>query len=98
MEKRGYLVLAAVNGKSGVEMCIKENPDLIIMDIQMPEMDGCEAVREIRKMGIKTPIIPLTAYALKETIASAFDAGVNGYLLKPAGSNEIYNEIDKFLK
>ncbi len=77
-------VIRAVTGAEAVEAC-RNHPDidLILMDIKMPEMDGYEATRQIRKFNNKVPIIAQTAYALSGDRAKAIEAGCNDYIAKP---------------
>jgi len=77
-------VIRAVTGSEAVEACrIHPDIDLILMDIKMPEMDGYEATRQIRKFNNKVPIIAQTAYALAGDQAKAIEAGCNDYIAKP---------------
>ncbi len=85
----GYDVVGiARNGLEAVSLAQKLSPDLIIMDIRMPEMDGTEAAAKIRHQH-NIPVIMLTAYADKDTIRRAEQAGALGYLVKPVNQNEL---------
>lgn len=90
----------AVNGLEAIEQAQKNVYDLILMDLQMPEMDGYEATRGIRLMPKHkdTPIIALTASALVEERERAFKAGVTDYLTKPFSPNELYNKIIRYIQ
>lgn len=81
----GLQVLEAPNGRIGVDMALSERPDLILMDIQMPEMDGYEATRRIKATpeGSRIPILAVTSYALSGDEAKARAAGCNDYVTKP---------------
>jgi len=85
LEKKGHQVAVAVNGRLGVDHHAKGGFDLILMDVQMPEMDGLEATRAIRGLedGADIPIIGLTAHASKEDRERCLGAGMDGYLTKP---------------
>ncbi len=87
LEKMGCAVTIADNGKLAVEKYNKERPDIVLMDMSMPEMDGAEATREIRKLqnkeDISAPIIGVTAHALREDRQRCLDAGMDDYLPKP---------------
>ncbi len=93
------IVTEAVNGKEAVN-AVKENRfDLILMDIQMPEMNGFEATRVIReKLKVKTPIIALTANAIKTEIDKCLDLGMNGYITKPYEEDDLIQLISKHIK
>lgn len=84
LKKLGYQhVLLAENGQEAVTMFAQEHPDVILMDIQMPVMDGYEATKEIRKLDKNIPIIAMTANALKGDMEKCLEAGMNGYIPKP---------------
>jgi CheY-like chemotaxis protein len=78
-----------------------ENYDLVLMDMQMPEMDGFEATREIRKrenlIGLHTPIVALTAHAMKGDKERCLEAGMDGYLTKPLRALELDDVLDKYI-
>ncbi len=89
----------AVNGKQGYLMACKNIYDLILMDIQMPEMDGITATESIRKCGIKDlPIIAMSAHSLKSDVDKSLKAGMNAYIVKPIDPNKLYNLLNKFIK
>lgn len=91
-----------LHGKNGLQALdlYNQNPnvDLILMDIKMPEMDGYEVIREIRKHNSKVPIIAQTAYALEEEKTKSLEAGCNAYLTKPINKSELLNLIHSFFK
>jgi CheY-like chemotaxis protein len=99
LKKRGYRVLPVENGREAVAAWEKEPCDLIVMDIQMPEMDGLEATRTIREKekgtGRHIPIIALTAHALKEDRGKCLAAGMDDYLSKPVKAERLFMIIDK---
>lgn len=90
----------AINGVEAVEQAQNNHYDLILMDLQMPEMDGYEATRRIRLLPEhkNTPIIALTASALVEERERAFESGVSDYLTKPFSPNELYNKIVRHIQ
>lgn len=102
LETWGMKVSVANNGKEAVEMVEKESFDLILMDIQMPEMDGMEATEIIRKMVDPTisqiPIIALTANALKGDNLRYLKVGMNDYITKPYTEAKLFSVISKFLE
>ncbi|HEY7491909.1 MAG TPA: ATP-binding protein [Candidatus Tectomicrobia bacterium] len=79
----GLRVDGAENGAVGVEKALREPFDIILMDMQMPVMDGCTATRRLRQQGLQTPIIALTAHAMKGYEQEIMAAGCSGYLTKP---------------
>lgn len=101
LESWGMEVAVAANGRIAVEMVEKQHFDLILMDIQMPEMDGIEATEIIRKMEdpkiSNIPIIALTANALKGDNHLYFQAGMNDYITKPYTEEKLYSVLSKFL-
>jgi CheY-like chemotaxis protein len=99
LRKNGYEVLEAVTGEEGVELAIKEKPDLILMDIQLPGMDGLEATERIRESEAdgEIPIVALTSYAMTGDRERALNAGCTGYIEKPINSETFMVEIEKYL-
>ncbi len=99
LRKGGHEVIQATSGEEGVEMAIKEKPDLILMDIQFPGIDGMEATRRIRKSEAtsETPIIALTSYAMAGDREKALAAGCTGYIEKPIDPDTFLAEIEKYL-
>ena len=81
--RKGYEVICAVDGGEGVAMATSECPDLILMDMSLPVMDGWESTRQIRAAGSKTPIIALTAHAMHGDEQKAREAGCDDYDTKP---------------
>ena len=99
LEASGYTTLEATDGRQGVELAKEKKPDLILMDIQLPVMDGLEAA-SILKADPATkniPIIALTAYAMEEDEERALQAGSDGYLTKPIRIEEFLEEVAKYL-
>jgi len=99
LEKKGYEVIQAKSGEEGVEVAIKEKPDLILMDIQLPGIDGMEATRRIRnsKANSKVPIVALTSYAMAGDKEKALAAGCTGYIKKPINPETFIAEIEGYL-
>jgi AmiR/NasT family two-component response regulator len=89
----GYVhVGTAANGKEAEEMTASLRPDVVLMDVQMPEMDGLTATRRIQK-ACPTPVVILTAYETSEFIEEASEAGASAYLMKPPNASEIDRAI-----
>jgi CheY-like chemotaxis protein len=99
LEKSGHTVIEARDGKTGIERAIKEKPDLIIMDIQLPDINGLEVTRRIRasEANGEIPIIALTSYAMMGDKDKALEAGCNGYIEKPINPETFMEEIKKYL-
>lgn len=102
LEKRGYTVSVAANGREALAAFEKEHFDAILMDVQMPEMDGFEATGKIRELekntGKRIPIIAMTAHALKGDEDRCIQAGMDGYVSKPIRTNELYTALEKAVK
>ncbi|WP_081778483.1 ATP-binding response regulator [Xylanibacter brevis] len=96
LQKR-YRLLRAHNGIEAVTLNEEEKPDLILMDIRMPEMDGLDATRIIKEINPDTPIIALSAYAFNENIQEAKAAGCDLFLAKPFKVEELLETIKKFI-
>ncbi len=93
VQKLGGEIIISSNGKEGVERALTESIDVVLMDIQMPEMDGHEAVRTLRAKGFKTPIIALTAHAMKEEIARARESGFSSFVTKPIDRESLIEAV-----
>jgi len=94
-----YEVIEAVDGEEAVALAGKERPDLILMDLSLPVMDGWEATRQIKANDdLKSvPVIALTAHAMKGDEEKAKAAGCNDYMSKPVDENELFAKVTKFL-
>jgi len=90
-------IIHARNGKEAVELYLKTQPDLILMDIKMPILDGYEAVSAIRKLNNKVPIIVQTAYALVGEKEKAIESGCNDYISKPIDSDRLLEIVGSHL-
>src|ERR1700693_783112 len=95
----GYELIEAVNGEDGVKLAQSERPDLILMDIQLPVIDGYEATRRIKgNAELKSiPIIAVTSYALSGDEANARAAGCDGYVSKPFSPRELLAKVREYL-
>ena len=94
-----FEVIEALNGQEGVDMAEAERPDLILMDIQLPVLDGYEATRRIKaKPSLsQIPIIAVTSYALSGDEAKAMAAGCDGYITKPFSPRLLLEKVREFL-
>ncbi len=97
LESRHYRVEWARNGKEAVEKCQSIKPQIILMDLNMPEMDGYEATAEIRKFDENIPIIAVTAYAFASDKEKVMRSGFNGYVTKPIKARDFLNTIHEHL-
>jgi len=101
LESRGYKLLKAVNGLTGVEIAEKDEVDLILLDINLPDIDGYEVARRLRastKLSLKTvPIIAVTANALKGDADKALNAGCDVYMSKPINIRELWARVEAFV-
>lgn len=97
INKLGPTVDVADNGQQAIEKILNRNYDIILMDMQMPVLDGLEATRQLRESGNDTPIISLTANAMQEDRKKCIDAGANDYLSKPIEFKEFYCTLQKYL-
>jgi signal transduction histidine kinase len=98
LQNLGCVVSIADNGSEAVDYIAQGNCyDLILMDISMPVMDGIEATKLIRKLGVDTPIVALTAHSMEEEKQSCFSAGMDDIVMKPIRSKEMAKMIKKFL-
>ncbi len=100
LEKSGHEVHQAYDGQSGVEMAKKVSPDLILLDIQLPKMNGYEVAKLLRQDSAlsSTPIIAITSYAMPGDREKALEAGCNGYIKKPINPDTFLGEIESYLK
>lgn len=97
LKKEGYQVITAADGEEGVEKTFSENPDLILLDIMMPKMDGYEACRKIREKK-HTPIIMLTARAEEVDKVLGLEMGADDYVTKPFGVRELMARVKANLR
>jgi len=99
LRKNNYEVIEARSGEDGVELAIKEKPDLIIMDIQLPGINGLEATKRIRESGAdgEISIVALTSYAMTGDREKALNSGCSGYLEKPINPETFIADIEKYL-
>ena len=97
LEKMGHRVLQADSGEKGIELASREQPDLILMDIQLPGIDGLEATKRIRQSA-DVPIIAITSFAMTGDRERLLAAGCNGYIEKPINPETIMGEIAAYLE
>mgnify|MGYP001823566012 CR=1 FL=1 len=99
LERKGYEVVIAVDGQAGVDMASSAGPDLILMDLSLPIMDGWEATRRIKADAAtqNIPVIALTAHAMAGDEQKALDAGCDDYDTKPVELNRLLGKINNLL-
>jgi CheY-like chemotaxis protein len=101
LEARGYRLLKAANGLSGVEVAEREDVDLILLDINLPDIDGYEVARRLRRSAksslLHIPIIAITANALKGDAEKALEAGCDVYMSKPINIRELWARVEAFV-
>ena len=100
LEKNDYEVIKAPSGEEAIELVAKEKPDLVIMDIDLPGIDGLETTRRIRQSEAdgNIPIVALTSYAMTGDREKALDAGCTGYIEKPINPEAFMSQIEEYLK
>jgi len=100
LEMTGYRVVEAMNGEEAVKMAASESPQLILMDLSLPVIDGLAATRLIRKLPQleSTPIIAVSAHDTSDFQSEAMDAGCNSYVTKPIDFNELEELIGKLIR
>ena len=99
LSARGHAVTWARDGQAGLEAAASSNPDLILLDIQLPVMDGYAVAQALRRRGdpVRTPIVALTSYAMPGDREKALEAGCDGYIEKPIDPASFGLEIERFL-
>src|SRR5205823_1716375 len=98
LEAEGYRVLTAVEGQSGLERALKEKPDLILLDIMLPKLDGFAVCAELRRLSHDVPVLMLTAKGQVEDRVSGLDAGADDYLVKPFSTDELLARVRSLLR
>ncbi|MBC8208194.1 MAG: response regulator [Desulfobulbaceae bacterium] len=98
LERSGYTVVSETSGEEGVKAALREKPFLIIMDIQLPGIDGLETTRRIRASAVNTmPIIAMTSYAMRGDRDKTLAAGCTGYFEKPIDPLTIMDQIHEII-
>lgn len=98
-EKHGYEVEAASDGQTGIDMALRIRPDLIVLDIQLPVMDGYGVARSLRSYPdlADTPIVAVTSYAMVGDREKAFESGCTGYIEKPINPDTFMAQVEEHL-
>lgn len=99
LQRQGYEIITATNGKQGVEKTLEDKPQLILLDVMMPDMDGYEVARRIRENPITVgiPILMFTAKTQLDDKVAGFEVGVDDYLTKPTHPSELQAHVKALL-
>lgn len=99
LKPRGYILLSAADGEEAVRVTLDEKPDIVLMDMQLPKMNGMDATRKIRENPDFTeiPILALTAFAMKGDEDKYIEAGCTAYMSKPINTRELPAVVAKLL-
>lgn len=95
LEKEGYEVSSALNGEQGLKKTYEENPDLILIDIRLPDMDGNEALKKIKEINPDRPVIMITAYADVDSAIAALKFGADDYIKKPFDNTQLVHTVNR---
>jgi len=93
LEAEGYEVLKAEDGPSGLECGLRDDPDLIVLDLMLPRLDGFEVLRRLRADGVESPVLVLTARGLEQDRVRGLDLGADDYVVKPFALGELLARI-----
>ena len=100
LEHAGFTVLSVPTGEEGVQLATDRSPDLVLMDLQLPGIDGTEALRQLRShpssRGI--PVVAVTAFAMREDREQARAAGFDGFVEKPISTRALPRQVQRFLE
>src|SRR5437773_9905052 len=98
LQAEGYRVLSAADGESGLQRALDEKPDLILLDIMMPRLDGYAVCAELRRLANPVPVLMLTAKGQVEDRVTGLDAGADDYLVKPFSTEELLARVRALLR
>jgi DNA-binding response OmpR family regulator len=98
LESEGYRVLTAAEGESGLARALKEKPDLVLLDIMLPHLDGFALCEELRRVGQTVPVLMLTAKGFVQDRVRGLDAGADDYLVKPFSTDELLARVRALLR
>jgi two-component system alkaline phosphatase synthesis response regulator PhoP len=94
----GYEVLQAQDGERGLEMAVQDAPDLIVLDVMMPKINGYELLRELRSRGVRTPVLVLSAKGMERDKVLGLNLGADDYVVKPFGVAELMARVKAVLR
>lgn len=98
LKKHGHEPIEAFTGEEGIRKVSLIEPEIILMDLRLPDMEGFEVTRRIREITVKIPIIAVTSYSMDEVNEETIKAGFNGLIQKPINPLTMMDEIDKILR
>jgi DNA-binding response OmpR family regulator len=98
LEREGYRVIEALEGRTGLELALEEHPDLVVLDIDMPVLNGIEVCRELRRVHFAAPILMLTGRSLLDDKITGLNSGADDYLAKPFESREFLARVQALLR
>lgn len=95
LQENGYEVVEASNGEEAVERYVKENPDLVLMDITMPVLDGIESLKQMKEHDPEAKVVMVTALGQKSMVLEALKAGARDFIVKPFQSDALLEAVRK---
>jgi CheY-like chemotaxis protein len=95
--KSGYRLLTAADGRQAVETCLAQAPDLVLMDLNMPTLNGFDATRRLREQGFRNPIVVLTASESEDDRRKAKEAGCDEFIVKTMEMRDVERVVDRYL-
>jgi two-component system cell cycle response regulator DivK len=100
LENRGYSVIEACNGQEALDMVERSQPDLLLLDIGLPVLDGFAVMRRLRENPrlATLPVLAVTAYAMRDDRDNVLNAGFDGYISKPINARDLANELERLLR
>lgn len=98
LRAEGYRVLTAADGAEGLKQVLAEKPDLVLLDVMMPKLDGYAVCAELRRTGVEVPVLMLTAKGQVEDRVNGLDAGADDYLVKPFSTEELLARVRALLR
>ncbi len=98
LELHDLAVRTAVNGGEALEEVVKELPDLVLLDVQLPDVNGVDTLTQLREAGVRAPVIAVTARAMPGDEAALLAAGFDGYMSKPLSLGGLLEAVTKFLR
>jgi DNA-binding response OmpR family regulator len=98
LRAEGYRVITAADGAEGLQRVLDEKPDLVLLDVMMPKLDGYAVCADLRRTGVEVPVLMLTAKGLVEDRVNGLDAGADDYLVKPFSTEELLARVRALLR